>query len=305
MSGSHSHGSHSHGEFRSGRAFAIGIGLNLTFVVIEVVFGLVANSIALLADAAHNFGDVLGLLLAWGASALAKRRPSARRTYGFRRTTILAALTNAVLLFVAVGAVGWEAVGRLRHPAPVEGMMVLIVAAIGTVVNGASALLFMKGRKRDANVRGAFMHLAADAVVSLGVVVAGIFILKTGWGWLDPVASLVVSLVILIGGRSLFMESINLALDAVPEHIKPEDVRGYLAGLSGVNEVHDLHIWAMSTTEVALTAHLVMDGDSCHPAFLRDVAKQLHDRFEIEHATLQVEPPEQEDPCHLASDERV
>ncbi len=301
----HDHGDHghAHGRHRSGygTTFLVGIGLNLSFVVVEAAYGVASGSVALVADAAHNLGDVLGLAIAWAAFLLAQRKPSRRRTYGLRKTTVLAALANAVLLLVAVGGVVWEAVGRLRHPANVEGGLVMAVAAIGVVVNGASAVLFAKGRKQDANLRGAFLHLAADAAVSLGVVVAGAAILRTGWMWIDPTVSIVVSIVILIGTWGLLKESVDLALDAVPEGIDPEEVLAFLAELPGVLEVHDLHIWAMSTTETALTAHLVMATNSCEPAFLATAVKALHDRFGIEHATLQVEPPEAPDPCRQAA----
>ena len=290
----HGHGSphgHAHGAGLGGRAFAIGVALNSAFVVIELVAGVLASSVSLVADAAHNFGDVLGLALAWGATRLAQRRPSARRTYGLRRSTILASLANAVLLLVGVGAVGWEALGRLRSPAAPQGLAMLVVAAIGVAVNGGSALLFLRGRERDANVRGAFLHLVADAAVSLGVVVAGALLMITGWTWLDPVVSLVVSAVILVGTWSLLRDAANLALDAVPGHIDTEKVRAFLAALPAVAEVHDLHIWALSTTETALTGHLVMDAIACPPAFLRDVAHTLEETFGIQHTTLQLEPP--------------
>ncbi|HEU4536016.1 MAG TPA: cation diffusion facilitator family transporter [Polyangiaceae bacterium] len=293
--GGHGHGGHGHGHGHGhgaleGRAFAVGTALNLAFVAIEFGYGLAAHSMALVADAAHNLGDVLGLLLAWAAAVLARRKPSPRRTYGLRSSTILAALANAVLLLMAVGAVSWEAFGRLREAGPVEGKTVLGVAAVGVLFNGASALLFVRGSKDDVNVRGAFLHLAADAAVSAGVVVAGGLIMVTGWAWLDPAVSLAVSAVVLAGAWSLLRDALNLALQSVPDRIDPDEVRRYLAGLPGVDEVHDLHIWAMSTTEVALTAHLVMPGASYHASFLHDAGRALHDKFRIDHATLQVEP---------------
>jgi cobalt-zinc-cadmium efflux system protein len=294
----HRHG-HTHGA-TTARAFAVGVALNLAFVVVGVIAGFWGHSMALIADAAHNFGDVLGLALAGAATRLARAKPSARRTYGLRRTTILASLANAMILLVGVGAVSQEAVRRLGHPPEVHAPVVLGVAALGVLVNGGSALLFLRGRREDLNVRGAFLHLAGDAAVSFGVVIAATVILFTGWGWVDPVASLGVSVVILAGTWSLLRDSLNLALDAVPENIEPEKVRGYLAGLGGVVEVHDLHIWAMSTTETALTAHLVMTKDACPPHFLRDVCRELDRAFHIDHATLQVETPDAPDPCALA-----
>lgn len=296
---------HDHSPKSYGRPFIIGISLNLVFVVVETVYGISSGSVALVADAAHNLSDVLGLAFAWAGFLLAQRKPSRRRTYGFRKTTVLAALGNSVLLLVAIGGVSWEAVGRLRHPAVIEGRIVMAVAAVGVVINGVSAMLFAKGRKGDANLRGAFLHLASDAAVSFGVVVAGAIILRTGWMWLDPLVSLVVSVVILLGTWGLLKQSVNLALDAVPEGIDAEAVNTYLAGLPGVLEVHDLHIWAMSTTETALTAHLVMATNTCEPRFLGDVGKVLHDKFKIEHSTLQVEAPEAPDPCRLAAEGTV
>jgi cobalt-zinc-cadmium efflux system protein len=302
----HQHHHHQHGAPRHDAAFAIGIVLNLSFVVIEAAYGSVAHSVALVADAAHNFGDVLGLMLAWGASVLARWKPSTRRTYGFRGTTILAALANAVLLLVAIGGVAWEAINRLiRPPAVVEGRTMLVVAGVGVVVNSVSALLFLRDRKNDANIRGAFLHLATDAAVSLGVVVAGAAIVRTGWVWLDPATSLAVSLVVLVGTWRLLKSSVDLALQAVPEQIDPSEVRAFLSSLPRVLEVHDLHIWAMSTTEIALTAHLVMPGNSCAPQFLHDVCKALHDRFHIGHATLQVDPEDAPVPCALAPEHTV
>ncbi len=297
----HNH-AHDHGAVNYNRAFALSIALNLGFVAVEAVYGLLAHSLALLSDAGHNLSDVLGLALAWGASLLAQRAPSPRRTYGLRRSSILAALANAVLLLVAVGAISWEAIRRLFEPAPVAGETIIWVAAVGIVINVVSALFFVKGQA-DMNLRGAFQHLAADAAVSLGTVVAGIAILLTGWAWLDPAVSLVIGAVILLGTWGLLVDSVNLALDAVPEGIEPEAVRTYLAALPGVKEVHDLHIWAMSTTETALTAHLVIPCGFPGDAFLSNVCHDLHDQFGIEHSTVQVEVGTH--PCTLASDQRV
>lgn len=294
----HEHGGNSHEHApKTGRAFAVSVVLNGSFVVVELVAGLLAGSVALVADAAHNFGDVVGLLLAGGAARLARRKPTEKRTYGFRRSTILASLANALLLVLAVGAVGWEAIGRLRalhahegaHPQP---LVMLVVSAVGVLINGGSALLFLRGRKRDANVRGAFLHLVSDAAVSVGVLVAALVVLVTGWAWLDAAVSLVISLVILASTWSLLRDALDLALDAVPAHIDPDEVRACLAACPNVVAVHDLHIWALSTTETALTGHLVMkDGTSAAPSFLHDIAQKLEKKFEIHHTTLQLEAP--------------
>ncbi len=295
--------SHAHGAPKNyGKAFIFGISANLAFVVVEVAYGVLAHSMALIADAGHNLGDVLGLALAWGASVLAKRAPTKRLTYGYRSTTIIASLTNAVVLLVVTGGIAWESVRRLATPEPVMGMTVILVALVGVIVNGVSAMLFMSGRKSDLNLRAAFLHLAADAGLALGVAIAGAVMLATGWRWLDPAVSIILSIVILAGTWSLLKSSTNLVLNAVPDGVDLEDVRLYLMSLSGVTEVHDLHIWAMSTTENALTAHLVMQTGSCEPRFLGDVCKVLHDRFGIEHSTLQVEAPDAPDPCRLAPD---
>ena len=280
---------HDHGPVSFDSAFAIGIGLNLAFVLVEAGFGLFAHSLALVADAGHNLSDVLGLGLAWGASVLARQRPTERRTYGLRRSSIVAALANAVLLLVAVGAIGWEAVRRFANPEPAAGMMVIGVAAVGIVINTVTALLFLRGREGDANIRGAFLHMAADAAVSLGVVIAGFLILWTGWAWLDPAISLAIAAIILVSTWGLLRESLDLALDAVPKSIDPGAVEQYLAHLPGVVEVHDMHIWGLSTTEAALTAHLVIPAGSDGDALLRTAIAELHDQFGIEHATLQIE----------------
>lgn len=283
------------------RAFAIGILLNIAFVAVMVVAGFAAHSTALLADAAHNFGDVLGLCMAWGATVLARRARTARRTYGLRRTTILAALGNAGLVLFAIGGVVWEAVGRLGDAPQVNGGLVALVAAGGVVINGASALLFMRDRDADMNVRGAFLHLVADAAVSAGVVVAGIVVWQTGWSWIDPATSLVVSAVILGGTWRLMREALDLLLDAVPPHIDPEAVEAYLAALPGVTGVHDLHIWSMSTTEVALTAHVILPWETCSPTLLADASAELARRFKIGHATIQLEPVSHGERCDRAA----
>jgi len=296
---------HHHGPTSYGRAFAIGIALNLGFVVAEVVYGLKAHSLALLSDAGHNLSDVLALLLAWGASILAERKPSPRFTYGLRSTTILAALLNAALLLLVMGGIGWEAIQRLSAPVPVHGGIIIGVAALGVVVNTATALLFMRGRHRDLNIRGAFVHMAADAAISFGVVLTGIGILFTGWLWLDPVVSLALVIVIVVGTWGLLRDSTNLALHAVPQGVEPSLVRAYLSGLPGVTEVHDLHIWGMSTTESALTVHLVMPGSYPGDAFMAQVSHELHDRFHIAHPTIQIELGDPSHPCALAPEHVV
>ena len=286
---SHDH-DHEATKDNMGRAFLVGILLNVVFVAVEATFGQLAHSTALMADAAHNLSDVLGLVMAWAASVLARRAPSALHTYGFRRTTVLAALGNVVLLLAAVGAVAWEAVGRLQAPAEPQGTVMMWVAAAGVVVNGVSAMLFHSGSKDDANVRGAFLHLAADAAVSAGVVVAGAVLWRTGWTWVDPVTSLLVSAVVLWGTWGLLRDALHLALDGVPMHIELEKVRAYLAQLPAVHDVHDLHVWAMSTTEVALTAHLVVTWTECPPPYLASLEHELLDRFGIGHVTVQLDP---------------
>jgi cobalt-zinc-cadmium efflux system protein len=273
-----------------GRAFIVGIALNAAFVVVEAVFGVLAHSTALLADAAHNLGDILGLVMAWAASVLARRVPSKRHTYGLQRSTVLAALANAVLLLATVGAVAWEAIGRLGATTSPLGTTMMAVAAAGVVVNGVSALLFLKGSKTDVNVRGAFLHLLADAAVSAAVIVAGAVVWRTGWGWVDPATSLAVSAAVLFVTWGLLRDALHLSLDGVPGSIDLEKVRAYLLDLPGVDTVHDLHVWAMSTTEIALTAHLVMPWCERPPSFLGSLDSALEKRFGIAHATVQIEP---------------
>ncbi|HEX8078323.1 MAG TPA: cation diffusion facilitator family transporter [Chthoniobacterales bacterium] len=296
----HQHSGHSHGPPGHNAAFAIGVVLNLGFVVAETCYGLTAHSLALISDAGHNLSDVFCLLLAWGAMKLAQAAPTPRRTYGWRRSSILAALINAVILLVVVGGIFVEAIRRFARPEEVAGGTVMTVAAIGIAINGFSALLFMSGRKSDLNVKGAFLHMVGDAAVSAGVVAAAFAIQLTGWQWLDPAVSLLIGAVIVWGTWGLLRESLNLSMDAVPAGIDPEAVENYLANLAGVRAVHDLHIWAMSTTEVALTVHLVMDEAPPNDLFLHDVSDSLRDRFGIGHATTQIECGDCEHDCRQA-----
>ena len=302
----HTH-AHAHGLDASGhdRAFAIGVALNVAFVVIEWVFGVLANSLALVADASHNLSDVLGLLLAWGAAMLARRGPSARFTYGLRSSTIYAALANAALLLVVTGGIAWEAILRFQNPAGIDAPVVIWVAALGVIINAGTALLFRSGRRGDLNIRGAYLHMAADAAVSLGVVIAGLVTLTTRWTWIDPVASLAIVAVIVAGTWGMLRDSMRLALHAVPEDVDPIRVRRLLEGQPGVQEVHDLHIWGMSTTETALTAHLVMPGGHPGDDFISDLAHAVEQEFCITHVTLQVEIGSARRPCALAPEHVV
>jgi len=295
----HGHG-HAHAPADFGRAFAIGIALNAGYVIIEAIYGVLANSLALLADAGHNFGDVLSLALAWLAAWLGRKAPSSRYTYGLRSSSILAALANAVLLAVVTGGIAWEAVLRFMHPQAATGITIMVVAAVGIAINGGTALMFMAGRRDDLNIRGAFQHMASDALVALGVVATGALILATHWPWLDPAISLVISAVIVWGTWSLMREALDLALAAVPPGVDQAGVLDYLAALPGVTEVHDLHIWGMSTTETALTAHLVRPGSDVDDALLARICGELKARFSIHHATLQVEGGDGDHPCDLA-----
>jgi cobalt-zinc-cadmium efflux system protein len=296
----HPHGaSHSHAPKDFGPAFAIGVALNTAFVAVEAAAGHLYDSMALIADAGHNLSDVLALMLAWGAAEAAKRPPQGRFTYGFKSSTILAAIANALLLAIAIGAILIETVHRFLEPSEPQGGIMAIVAGIGVVINTLTALLFMRGQE-DLNIKGAYLHMAADALVSLGVVMAGIAILFTGFWWLDPVASLLILAVIGWGTWGLARDSVNLGLNAAPAGIDVEDVRHHLSALDGVEAVHDLHIWPMSTTETALTAHLVMPSRQGSDSFLREAARSLRDRFGIGHSTFQVERDEAaacEDPC--------
>lgn len=296
----HDHSGHSHEPPSHNAAFAIGVILNFGFVVVEFFYGLAAHSLALISDAGHNLSDVFCLLLAWGAMHLTRAAPTSRRTYGWRRSSILAALGNAVILLVVVGGITVEAIRRFAHPEEVAGGTVMAVAGIGIVINTATALLFLAGRKHDLNVKGAFLHMAGDAAVSLGVVIAALAIRATGWQWLDPAVSLVIAAVIVWGTWGLLRESINLSMDAVPAGIDPQAVEHYLATLGGVTAVHDLHIWAMSTTEVALTVHLVMEEAPRDDLFLHEMSDTLRDRFGIGHTTTQIECGPCERDCRQA-----
>jgi cobalt-zinc-cadmium efflux system protein len=302
----HQHAHHSGARSaRLSRAFALGIALNFGFVIAETIFGLMANSLALVADAVHNLSDVIGLVLAWGASALAMRPPSARFTYGLRGSTILAALANAMLLLVVTGGIAWEAVLRFKASGELNESLMIWVAIAGILINGGTAWLFMADRKSDLNVRGAYLHMAADAGVSLGVAIAGAGIMLTGWRWLDPAVSLLIVVTIFVGTWGLLRDSIKLALQAAPENVNPLEVRRYLCDLEGVTEVHDLHIWAMSTTETALTVHLVMPAGHPGDNFFKCVVDDIAHQFQIGHVTVQIETGTSGSACALAPDHVV
>ncbi|AZN39957.1 cation diffusion facilitator family transporter [Paenibacillus albus] len=294
MGHSHDHEGHSghhHGTANFNRAFLIGIVLNTAFVATEASYGIISHSLALVADAGHNLSDVLALVLAWVASILARKSPTTSRTYGFRRSSILAALFNAIFLLIALGAIAWEAIRRFAEPSAIEGSTVIWVAAIGIVLNGITAVMFLSGSKGDINIRGAFLHMAADAGVSLGVVIAGLIILNTDWQWLDPTVSLIIAVVIFLSTWGLLKESLNMSLDAVPKGIDSMQVKTYLEGLPDVRNVHDLHIWGISTTEVALTVHFTLAYTANHEDHLKLCRDGLHEKFNINHITIQIESP--------------
>jgi cobalt-zinc-cadmium efflux system protein len=305
---SHGHGhgghGHSHAPASFGTAFAIGTTLNLGFVIVEVIYGIAAGSVALLADAGHNLSDVLGLVIAWVAAILAKRSPKGRYTYGLRSSSILAAFLNALMLLVATTIIAVEAIERIARPEPVHGTTVMVVAAIGILINGATALLFMSGRKGDLNVKAAFLHMAADAGLAAGVVVAGLLINLTGWTWIDPATSLVIVVVIAIGTWGLLRDSVNMALQAAPPGLDPDTIAAFLREREGVADIHDLHVWPMSTTETALTVHLVVPAGYPGDPFVVAVAASLSERFGIGHSTIQIETDPDAD-CVLASDATV
>lgn len=281
------------------KAFAFGIGLNVIYIIVELIYGLLISSMALIADAGHNFSDVLGLLMAWGASFLAGTLPTKRRTYGLRKSTILAAFFNALILLIAVGAISFEAIRRLANPEPVQGTIMMIVAGVGVFINATTAFLFANGKEKDINIKGVYLHMAADAGVSVGVVVAGLLILLTGWLWLDPVISLVIVIVITIGTWDLLRDSFLMSVDAVPKNINLKDVENHLKKIPGVKEVHDLHVWAMSTTETALTVHLVIPDSNPGDYFLKGVCGELQRKFGIEHSTIQIEKDAQGANCNF------
>lgn len=301
----HHHHDHAHHHAPAGSIFLPGIVLNTAFICIEVLCGLWANSLALLADAGHNAGDVLALFLAWGAAKLSEKTPSARYTYGLQSSSIIAALANAAMLLLTVGAIGIEALQRMASPEYTSGVAVMVVALCGVAVNGFTAWQLMKHQKQDLNIRSAYQHMMADAAISLGVFVSGGLVMATGWGWLDPFVSLVIALIIVRGAWSTLKSSASLALQAVPEGIDPAEVRGFLAAQPGVKEVHDLHIWAMSTSETALSAHLLMPGGHPGDGCLHKITAELAEKFSIHHATLQIELGDAKDACKLASDEVV
>ncbi len=300
---SHNHHGHSHHHSHQvadyNRAFIIGIALNIIFVVVEVIYGTLSESLALIADAGHNLSDVFSLILAWGASFLARKAATEKRTYGLRKATVMASLGSALLLLIALGGIAWESINRFADPAPVEGMTVIVVAAIGVVINTLTALLFFSGQKDDLNIKGAFLHMAADAAVSLGVVIAGLFILIKGWLWIDPVISLIIVAVILVGTWGLLKDSMNYALDAVPDSVDMPALKQYLKSLDSVERIHDLHVWPLSTTEIALTVHLVIAERELDNQFLRDQQQYLKDHFGIAHATLQLESSRDAQNCML------
>jgi cobalt-zinc-cadmium efflux system protein len=286
--------------------FAVGAALNMAFVVAELGFGFVSNSLGLIADAAHNFSDVVGLLLAWAGMWLARLNPTAQRTYGYSGASILAALGNAALLFVAIGGILVHAVQRFFHPSDVHSMTIIWVAAVGIVINFGTAMLFHKGQEKDLNIRGAYLHMMADAVISLGVVIAGLVIMYTGWAWVDPMISVAIAVVIFIGTWGLAKESLHLSLAGVPRHVNRDKVHEFLSNLPGVTEVHDLHIWAMSTTNTALTVHLLRPDHGVDDAFLHFIAQELEEKYGIQHPTIQLETgKDSASPCRFAPDEVI
>lgn len=298
--------SHAHPSPKNyGYAFAIGTILNTGFVIVEAIFGFLSNSLALIADAGHNLGDVLALVLAWGATYLAQRQPTRTKTYGLRRGTILAAFISALILLMTMGIVAWEAIGRFANPSPVSSMTIIIVAAIGVLINTATALLFLASQQEDLNIKAAFIHMSADAAVSLGVVIIGIIIMFTSMYWLDPAISILIVLAIIFSTWGLLRDSFNLAMDGVPKGIDPDVVKNFILAQRNVKEIHDLHIWAMSTTQVALTAHIVRDTNQLDDNFLHKLAKDLKDKHGIVHSTIQIETSSNNETCELAHEHSI
>ena len=280
---------HTHSTKNYNKAFAIGIALNVVFVIIEAVYGVLSSSLALLADAGHNLSDVLGLLLAWGAFYFSAKPTTEKRTYGYRKITVIASVASALILLLALGGIVWEAIGRFNNPQPIAGMTVIIVALVGVIINTITALLFVSDQKHDLNIRGAFIHMAADAGISLGVALSGFIYLQTQWLVIDPIISLVIVLIILIGTWGLLRDSFNLSIDAVPENIDVQGIKQYLEKHERIDSFHDLHIWAISTTITAMTVHLIVKTETLDNQFLMTIQKTLHDNFSIEHVTIQVE----------------
>ncbi len=301
----HDHNHHHHVPQSFGKAFAIGISLNIIYIIAETIWGILANSLALIADAGHNLSDVFALASTWGASYLSQKKPSLNFTYGYRRTSILASLGNAILLLIVIGGIIWESIERFYRPAPVAGKTVIFVALLGVIINGITALMFQSGQKEDLNIKGAFLHMAYDALLSLSVATTGIIILFTHWNILDPIISLIVAIIIVWGTWSLLKDSITLAIDGVPSNINAKAVETYLRSLPNIIDLHDLHIWAMSTTETALTVHLVSNGIQHSDQFLNTIAQQLKQRFHIGHSTFQIEQKNTADFCNLANNESV
>lgn len=303
--GHHHHHNHHHGPKNYNFAFGLGIGLNIIFVIVEAVYGYLSHSLALMADAGHNLSDVAGLILAWGAVWLTTKKPSTRYTYGFRKSTILSALLNAIILLVAVGIIIWEAFSRLKNPAPIQSTTVMIVATIGILINGMTAMLFFRDKDHDINLKGAYLHMAADALISLGVVISALIISYTSWQWLDPVVSIVISLVIIYGTWDLFKSSVHLSMDAVPYGIDPDEVKKYLESLEHVTDIHDLHIWPISTTENALSVHITLNGEVLNNQRIEEISKVLKERFKIGHPTIQFEKWDESYVCAFKSHECI
>lgn len=285
---SHNH-THVHSTGHYNKAFAIGIALNVFFVIIEAVYGVLAGSLALLADAGHNLSDVLSLLLAWGAFYFSAKPVTEKRTYGFRKITVIASVASSIILLLALGGIAWEAIGRFNSPQPIAGMTVVVVALVGVVINTITALLFMKDQHHDLNIRGAFLHMSADAAISLGVTIAGVIILQTGWLIIDPIISIIIVLIILVSTWGLLRDSFNLSIDAVPENIDMPGIKAYFNSLESVQSFHDLHVWAISTTMTGLSVHLVMTREKLDNQLLGNIQKHLHNDFSVEHATIQME----------------